>query len=154
MLNPISLEAAQFVNRRLDIDEAEPMYQWVAAEAARNPEIIVMATGVQCPECGELFPGTIGKAQLGQHRKANHFNEWQADREAVHAAETIAILKERAPFACDVCKPLQQFGDEATLNLHTRLIHSAPASVNGALPEETREALGRDVIPDPDGRVG
>lgn len=152
VLDPNTLAAAQFRNRRLDIDDADPMYRWVADEAARNPEIVVMANVTTCPECGELFPGKTGAMDLGRHRKAIHPIEWDADRNAEHAAETAVILKTRAGFACDVCQPVQTFGTADDLGLHTRLVHGAPfVNADGTgVPDDTRDAMGADSIPNPD----
>ncbi|HEY6013483.1 MAG TPA: hypothetical protein VIU37_05740, partial [Candidatus Limnocylindrales bacterium] len=55
--NPATEEFAQFQGGKLQLDEDDPDYGVVMAEALRNPAIIILADGVQCPECGEPFTG-------------------------------------------------------------------------------------------------
>lgn len=151
VLNPVSGAWAQFVGNRLDIDESDPNFPFVAAEAARNPEIIAIATGLQCPYCGDVFSGKTGRANRSNHIAANHPNEADAELDADHAAVKLQIVKAREGFACDVCQPVQTFGTEADLAAHVRLLHGSPfVNADGkGVPEDVRDRLGADGTPDP-----
>lgn len=141
--NPVNGEYVQFVGGKLDIEPEDPNYAVAMAEAVANPSISVLEMvkgGVNCPECGKSFTGNASAAHLGTHRKDAHFAEWMADKEAANQAEVNAIVKERAGIACDACRPAQVFPDKDALNLHNKVVHTAPedeaASVTARRPGE------------------
>ena len=124
--NPDSGEYAQFIAGRLEIDQDDPNFALVMANAASNPATTIVEfakDGHNCPECGALYRGQAGMAQLGKHRKDAHFDSWMADKNAAHQSEVNLILKERAGIACDACTPAQVFGDDEALIQHIRLVH-------------------------------
>src|SRR5512141_1663080 len=128
ILNPATGDYAQFEGGKLELEEDDPNYAVVMAASVTNPSITILQTakgGHTCPECGELFTGKEGPVQLGQHRKAAHFDAWLADRQKADSAATNTILKQAAGIACDVCQPVQVFPDQAALNTHIRLVHTA-----------------------------
>lgn len=139
ILNPATGEYAAFSGGRLDIDTDDPNYEVVMREAVRRPTISIHESATTCPNCGEVFTGKAAKANLGQHRKAVHFELWQADKEAEHAEVMQREVKARAGFACDVCNPVQTFGDEAGLAEHVKLLHTAAPS----LDEDGNEVTGK-----------
>lgn len=147
ILNPATGGYAAFQNGKLVIEEDDPNYAVVMAEAKRNPDIIVTTKAVQCPECGQTFTGGNAPAALGLHRKSTHPNEWDRDREAKLATERQVIVKAREGFSCDVCQPVQTFGTEDDLVVHVRTLHGAPfVDADGkGVPEEVRDQL--DALP-------
>lgn len=120
---PATEDFVQFRGGKLELDEDDPAFETVKQEALRNPSIVILTEAVQCPSCGEAFGGKTAKAQLGQHRKAAHFDLWVADKQAEQATVIMAEVKARAPHACDLCPRIQEFPDEAALNLHIRTVH-------------------------------
>lgn len=123
--NPATEDFAQFQGGKLQLDDDHPDYEVVMAEALRNPAIIILADGIQCPECGEPFTGKAAKPQLGKHRKEVHFDKWVADAEGAAAAAIAVEVKSRQPLACDLCPRLQEFPDKDTLALHVQAVHTA-----------------------------
>jgi len=148
--NPVSGEYVQFLGGRLDIEPEDPNYAVVMAEGASNPAITILLTakgGMNCPECGALFTGQAGAAQLGKHRKDIHFDAWLADKDAAHQSEINTILKDRAGVACDVCRPAQVFPNDDALGQHIRLVHAtaeddAASAVTARRPGEVKPASG------------
>jgi hypothetical protein len=123
--NPATEGFAQFQGGKLQLEEGDDDYEVVMAEALRNPAIIVLADGIQCPECGEPFTGKAAKPQLGQHRKNVHFEKWIADQEG-DAAERISVeVKRNQPLACDLCPRLQEFQTAEDLARHVQAVHTA-----------------------------
>lgn len=136
----------QFQGGKLELEEDDPRYALVAAEALRNPAIIAVQNATTCPHCGEVFVGSAAKMQLGAHRKAVHFNEWLADKVGADAEETNTLVAGRAGFPCLDCPPGQQtFGTEADLALHARSFHATAPRLT-----ESGETIGGD----PDERGG
>lgn len=118
---------ASFVAGKLEIDPDDPAYEVVMAEAVRNPSIQVVTKTVSCTLCGEDFgDAKTAKARLEKHVKDVHFDVWKAAKDDEYAAEMTRELKAREGFVCDVCRPVQTFGDEDTLALHVSLLHTAP----------------------------
>jgi len=141
--NPVTGDYAQFAGGKLDIEPSDPNYAVVMTEASTNPSISILEMvkgGLSCPECGKAFTGGASAAHLGTHRKDAHFDAWMADKAAVNQAEINAIVKERAGIACDACRPAQVFPDKEALNLHNRVVHTAPedeaAAVTARRPGE------------------
>lgn len=122
----------KFIGGKLELDPDEPGYDAVKAEAIRNPAISIIENETTCEYCGEVFTGKAGKAQLGTHKKANHFDVWQAEKEIENAKTMQREVKARAGFACDVCSPVQTFGTEADLTQHVRDLHAAPPDLDDA----------------------
>jgi len=116
-------EYVAFQAGKLEIDEGEPGYEAVMAEAARNPFISVIVNATTCQYCGEVYTGKTAKAQLGRHKKDIHFDLWQAEKEIEQATLIATEVKARAGYACDVCAPVQEFGTEADLAAHVALLH-------------------------------
>jgi hypothetical protein len=113
-----------FVGGRLDIDQSNPHYAVVMAEASRNPNIVVMEDGTQCVYCGQTFTGEMAAAALGRHQKEHHPVEWLAAKEEARAEQVHLELKSQARHACDICQPLQEFGSEDQLALHMNTVHA------------------------------
>lgn len=137
--NPETGGWARFTGGKLDIDESDPDFKYVMAEAQRNPAISIHAKGVNCPECGELFTGKTARMDLGKHRKGIHFDKWLADQDALAAAERDVQVKSRAGYVCDICQPVQEFGTADDLAGHVSLLHAAPPELT-----ETGETIGGD----------
>ncbi len=123
-------EYVQFQAGKLEIDEDHEFYQHVMDVATANPSISIMVNATTCPDCGEVFTGKAARASLGKHRKAVHFDRWQADKDAANAESRDIEIKSRAGYACDVCAPMQTFGDEALLALHVKLVHATPPKLD------------------------
>lgn len=134
ILNPATGEFARFQAGRLEIAEDDPNYAVVMAWATRDPNIAVIVNETTCPDCGEVFVGSEKKARLdlGAHRKDVHFDKWLADKQAQDARVTEKELKSRAGYPCDVCSPIQVFGDPAGLSEHVRLLHTAAPNLDDA----------------------
>ena len=133
---------AQFQGGKLEIDEDDPGYATVMAEAQSNPSISIMVSATTCEYCGEVFKGRPAKAQLAKHKKDVHFDLWRAEKEIEQATVIDIEVKKRAGFACDVCAPVQTFGSAADLSEHTRLLHTQPPELNDA-GEEVGSGSGR-----------
>lgn len=121
--NPETGDYARFHAGSLQIEADDPNYEVVMAEAQRNPSITIMVSATTCELCGETFTGKAAAASLGKHRKDAHFAEWMADQDARDAARRNVELKRRAPHACDVCRPVQEFGSADDLALHVNVVH-------------------------------
>lgn len=130
--NPATGGFARFHGGLLVIEEGDPNYAVVMAEAARNPSISVMVNSTTCLECGEVFDGKTAAMKLGAHRKEVHFDSWKADKDRDHATEVEREVKSRAGYACDVCRPVQTFGTEEDLAAHVALLHTAPPALDEA----------------------
>lgn len=143
ILNPATGGYAQFAGGKLVIEEGDPNYGVVMAEAKRNADIIITTKAAQCPECGETFTGGAASLELGKHRKNVHPLEWDRDREAGLASERNVILQDREGYPCDVCQPIQTFGTPEDLALHVRELHGAPfVNADGkGVPEDVRNRL-------------
>lgn len=116
---------AQFAGGKLEIDKGDPGYDTVMKVATATPSIAILVNESTCQYCGEVFEGKNAKAQLGTHKKANHFNLWEAEKEIEHATQMTREVKARAGFACDVCAPVQTFGAADDLARHVRDLHAA-----------------------------
>lgn len=126
--DPASGEFHAFIQGRLDIEEGDPGYEAVMAEAARNPSIVVVTGVGTCPWCGESFVGKAAKLNLGKHEKDVHYDKWLAAKDEEDASVRMVEIKSRTGFPCDVCQPTQSFGSEDDLTVHTLAFHaSAPA---------------------------
>lgn len=139
--NPDNGEYATFQFGRLEIEEGDPNYAVVMAEASRNPYITIVTSATFCPRCGIPFAGKSAKADLEAHVKESHFDTWLADVQAAQAAEHMALVKANAGIACDICEPVQVFPDDAALALHAQVVHAsgeqeAPAPKSRRRPGE------------------
>lgn len=123
---PASGDYVSFVAGKLEIDEGDVGYDEAMAEAKRNPSISIMVNETTCRYCGEVFTGKAAAAQLGKHKKDIHFEIWQAEKLIENEAVVQKEIKSRAGYACDVCQPVQTFGDEGDLSDHVKLLHTAP----------------------------
>jgi hypothetical protein len=140
-------EYAQFLGGKLELDEGDPGFADVKAEAGRNPNVVVLVNETTCGLCGEVFTGKAAKAQLGTHVKANHPLVWDAQK-ALEAATTASrTIKERAGYPCDVCSPVQTFGDEAGLAQHARDFHTQPPEMDDEGNETGTRRPGETAIP-------
>jgi len=137
----------QFEGGKLVIEDDDPNYQRVLDICTADPGIVIMATGQECPHCGEVYAGKTAKANLSTHLKAVHFDKWVADKEAESAKEVQAIVKDRAPVYCDACNPPGQFQTKDELVEHVKLLHeSAPVlTESGELSGEDRRPGEVDV---------
>lgn len=122
--NPETEGFAQFQGGKLQLDEDDPDYGVVMAEAQSNPAIQILSDGVQCTACGEPFAGKAAKAQLGKHTKDVHFEIWAAGKAAENEAEIQLEVKRRQPLACEFCPRLQEFPDKESLALHVAALHT------------------------------
>lgn len=136
---PDTGEYRSFQAGQLEIAEDDPDFEVVKAEALRNPSISIQVNSTTCRYCGEVFTGKAGAAQLGKHKKAIHFDVWQAEQFIEQEATNAKELKARAGFACDVCSPVQTFGTAADLADHVNLLHTAPPEMD----DEGNERGGR-----------
>lgn len=127
--NAVTGDYAQFQGGKLEVEPGDPNYEVAMAEAASNPAIQVLTKTLSCELCGADFgDGKVAHLNLGKHVKEVHFEVWQRDREAEHAAVMAHEVKAREGFACDVCRPAQTFGTEEDLRLHNDTLHmAAPA---------------------------
>lgn len=121
IFNPSSGEYTKFDRGRLDIEEGDPNYEVVMAEAARNPAIAVYINASTCVHCGETVSS---KAKLAGHVKAIHFDKWIEGEDSKHATERIAQVKARAGVVCDACTPPGEFADNDALALHVSVVHT------------------------------
>ena len=130
--SPLALRYANFAR-----------YDEIPRRKASGPTYAsIMRSTATCQYCGEDFDGKTAKARLGAHKKDNHFDVWQAEKEIEHATVIDKEVKARAGFACDVCAPVQTFGSAADLSEHTRLLHTQPPELNDA-GEEVGSGSGR-----------
>lgn len=118
-------EYVQFLAGKLELDEDEPGFPEVHAEALRNPGISILVNSTTCELCGEVFTGRAAKAQFGSHIKRIHPDVWDAEQALAHAKSIDRTVKQRAGFACDVCSPVQTFGEADDLAAHVRDLHTA-----------------------------
>lgn len=125
IFNPVTGDYASFVGGLLEIDEDDPNYEVVHAEALRNPSISIMVNRTTCQYCGESFTGKAAAAQLGKHTKDIHPDVWDAEQVIKNAKIVETEVKRRAGYACDVCAPVQEFGSAAALSDHVKLLHTA-----------------------------
>ncbi len=123
--NPETGGYAQFQMGRLEIDEGDPDYAVVMAEGQRNPFITIVVSATFCPRCGIPFEGKGAKKDLEEHVKESHFDTWLADVQAAQANEQIALVKANAGIACDICQPVQVFGDAGLLAIHAKVVHAS-----------------------------
>jgi len=121
--NPDTKVIVQFRGGRLDIEEDDPNYAVVMAEALRNPAIVVYTSATTCDRCGEVFAGGAAKAQLGKHRKDAHFDVWLAEKEQSEFQVRQVEVKAREGVACEVCRPFQTFPTRDELAAHVRTFH-------------------------------
>lgn len=127
VFNPATGQWIHFLGGKLDIDEGDPMYEVVMAEAARNPAIVVFANASTCVHCGETFGS---KAKVEAHVKEAHFDIWLADETGKHADTVNREVKARSGFFCDACAPNQEFPTEDELALHVATLHTAAPVLN------------------------
>lgn len=121
--NPVTEAFAEFKGGKLELDPGDPDFEVVKAEALRNPAIVILENATTCPLCGEAFAGKTAAAQLGKHRKDVHFSEWVADKEAEQGEAILREVKARAPYACDLCPRVQEFGSQDELMIHIAAVH-------------------------------
>lgn len=132
---------AQFLGGKLDIDEDDtPFYDAIMAEAVRNPSIAIIVSEGTCRFCGETFTGKNAQDQLDAHQKDIHFDLWVKQQEIEAATVIQKEVKARAGFPCDVCAPVQTFGNADDLAAHVQLLHTAPP----ALDDEGNTVGGED----------
>lgn len=127
---PATGDYVSFLGGQLEIAEDDPNYEAVHAEAVRNPAISIMVNSTTCEFCGEVFTGKAGKAQLGAHIKKIHPDVWDAQQAIDRAKADAKELKSRAGYVCDVCSPVQEFGDKGSLSEHVKLLHTAPPELD------------------------
>lgn len=115
---------AEFRGGKLELEKTDPRYRWVAAQATRDPNIVVVEKVTQCDQCGETFTGGAAAADLGKHLKSIHFDVWLARKDAKDAEARNVELQRREGYHCDVC-PFGQatFGTEEDLATHVKLLH-------------------------------
>lgn len=123
-------EYAQFIGGKLELDEGDPGFAEVLAEAQRNPSIAIVVNSTTCELCGEVFEGKAAKAQFTNHMKSIHPAVYDAEQELAHARSMEKQVKDRAGYACDVCQPVQTFGTELDLAEHVKLLHTAPPEMD------------------------
>lgn len=112
----------QFESGKLVIEEDDPDYAVVMAEAVRNPNITVYEQVGTCPFCGEVVgKGRTAEASVAAHVNAQHPDRGDGDEVAVLNRE----VKSRAEFFCDVCRPTQTFLSEEDQRIHVATIHAA-----------------------------
>lgn len=137
--NPATGGFAKFVGGKLELDESDPNFGVVMAEATRNPLISIHEHVATCDQCGESYTGRTAAADLGKHRKAVHFDVWLADQDAKASVLREKEIKARAGFACDVCQPVQTFGTPEALAEHARKLHATAPELT-----ESGETVGGD----------
>lgn len=123
-------EYAQFLGGKLELDEDEPGYAEVLAEAQRNPAVSIHVNSTTCDLCGEVFEGKNAKSNFAKHVRAIHPDVFDAEQALLHARSVEQEVKSRAGFACDVCQPVQTFGSEADLAAHVTLLHTQPPAMD------------------------
>lgn len=131
-----------FQDGRLDIEEDDPHYDVVMAEAGRNPAIAIYQSVGTCPHCGEVEKS---KAALESHIKDIHFDVWLASEDAAAAETRNVELKKRAGVFCDVCAPPQEFPNDEDLALHNRLVHQT--GEESEAPAKKGRSKGVEAIP-------
>jgi hypothetical protein len=127
VFNPQTGQWIHFQGGKLDIEEGDPMYETVMAEASRNPAIVVYANASTCVHCGETFGS---KAKVEAHVKDVHFDIWIANETGKHAETINQEVKARSGHFCDACAPNQEFPDEEQLALHVATMHTAAPILN------------------------
>lgn len=137
--NPTTGGFARFRGGKLEIDESDANYAVVMAEAQKNPYISIHDKAVTCEDCGEMFTGKAASADLGKHRKADHFDKWLAEKDAKEAVERDRLIKSRAGYVCDVCQPVQEFGTPEDLAEHVKRLHANRPELT-----ESGETVGGD----------
>lgn len=138
---------ARFVGGRLEVPEDHPDYGHIMDEAVRRPTIAILVNETTCPYCGEVYKGDRAAAKLEAHTKDNHFDLWLKQTELDHAKLVHAEVKARAGYACDVCAPVQTFGNEEGLAEHIALLHTNPEDMDAAGNTTTSETRpGEKVI--------
>lgn len=123
VFDPGSEEFIQFQGGKLELDEGDPGFDAVFAEAQRNPAIQVLTSAIQCPHCGEAFAGKTAKANLATHIKAVHFEKWVEGKQAEDAEAINREIIKRSPYACDQCPRLQEFQTADDLAFHVQQVH-------------------------------
>lgn len=127
IMDPVTGAYYAFVGGKLEIEEGDPGFDVVMAEAARNPYIAVYKSVATCIHCGE----TLASAKAREaHVKDNHFDKWLADADAAAAEVRNVEVMARAGFPCDVCRPLQEFGTPEDLALHVGMFHTAAPNLD------------------------
>lgn len=115
---------------RLEVAESDWRHAAVMAEAIRNPAISIMVNSTTCEYDGVVFKGDHAADELAAHKKAIHFELWQKEQDLEHARVQLVEVKARAGYACDICAPVQTFGDEAGLAEHATLIHATAPTLD------------------------
>ena len=128
-----------FSGGRLEIEEGDANYEFVMAEASRNPAIAVYVNASTCLHCGETF---AAKAKLEAHVKDAHFDKWLADEDAAHSEKRIAEVKARSGVICDACTPPGEYADEDALALHVKVVHAAAPELGDSGAGELGEGSG------------
>jgi hypothetical protein len=132
---------AVFQGGKLELDEGDPGYEEVKAEAERNPFITILVNSTTCRLCGEVFTGKVAKPNLAKHVKEVHPLVWKAEQELDFAESQSKALKHTEGYPCDVCQPVQVFGTPSDLAEHVTLLHTQPPEMD-ADGNET-EGMGR-----------
>ena len=123
-------EYAQFVGGKLELDEGDPGFAEVKAEAERNPHIAIVVNATTCTLCGETFAGKVAKANLAKHVKEIHPLVWKAEQELEFATSQSKALKHTEGYPCDVCQPVQVFGTKEDLAEHVKALHTQPPAMD------------------------
>ncbi len=131
----------QFSAGKLEIEEDDPDYEVVMAEAVRNPNIVVYETVGTCPVCGEV----VGKGRTAEASVAGHIKVHHPDAADTPLELPNREVKSKAEFFCDVCRPTQTFLSEEDQRIHVETIHAAKPRldedgnvVEGAAPTRRR----------------
>ncbi len=141
--NPFTGGFRQFRDGSLVIEEGDPDYEVVMAEAIRNPYITIYETVGTCPVCGQV----VGKGQTAAASVQRHLNDAHPEADEQEAVATSnRQVKSRAIWSCDVCRPAQTFEDEEGLQAHNKLIHMGAPTLDsegntvdeGAAPRRRR----------------
>ena len=150
--NPTTGGFAEFVGGRLDLDDDDPNFEVVKAEAERNPLVTILVNETTCPYDGEVFSGKAAAAQLAAHTQRQHPEVWAAKKDLEHAEMKARALKITDGFPCDVCQPVQVFGTKDDLAQHIADLHTQPPALDdegntiGGSEGETRRP-GERAIP-------
>lgn len=145
--NPVTGGFASFVAGVLELEPDDPDFDWVKAEAERNPAISIHEHASTCDQCGDVFTGRTAAANLGQHRKQIHFDVWQAEKDHESEAAREVQIKSRSGSFCEVCVPLQEFPNAGELAAHVRLLHANA-------PRLTESGETAESVDQPDGGGG